>query len=43
MPQLSMPYVTESTVEVLAIVRKSEAEAWLSEAAIPEAEEEQAE
>src|SRR5467141_4161105 len=34
--------VTESTVEVLAIVRKSEAEAWLTEAAIPEKAEEQA-
>jgi mRNA interferase RelE/StbE len=33
--------VTESNVEVLAIVLKSEAEAWLSEAGKPEAEEEE--
>ncbi len=31
--------VTESTVQVLAIVLKSEAEAWLSEAGEPEADE----
>jgi len=30
--------VTEANVEVLAIVRKSEAEAWLSEAGEPDAE-----
>ncbi len=33
--------VTESTVEVLAIVPKSEAEAWLSKAGEPQAEEEE--
>ncbi len=32
--------VTETTVEVLAIVPKSEAEAWLAETGSPEAEEE---
>ena len=31
--------VTESSVEVLAIVRKSEAEAWLAESGEPEEEE----